>query len=169
MRDLVSRRRVRLVYPIPRDLWIVKLPDRPDATLTRRKSPRHLGAIDLFRELVSFPELATHENFELDVVLTEEEVVWRHVPGKRWRRRGWVTVERRLLNVYETVALRHSGDYLGLIPVGLPKAFGTADLATAIKRPRRIAQQVAYCLRNGGLIEKTGAQGKAIMYARVVT
>lgn len=165
MRDLVTRHRVRLVYPIPRDRWIVKLPQRAGEPATRRKSPRHFGAIDAFRELVSFPELIAHENFELDVVLTEEEAVWSFEGRRRWRRRGWVTIERRLLNVYETVSLRSTADYTLLIPPGLPDAFLTLDLAHAIARPRPVAQKMAYCLRNSGIIEKIGARGNAVVYA----
>lgn len=167
MRDLVTRHRVRLVHPIPRDRWIVKTPQRPGDAITRRKSPSHLGAIDVFRQLVSFPELIGHENFELDVVLTEEEAVWRFDGRKGWRRRGWVTIERRLLTVYETVALRGRADYLSMVPPGLASEFVSLDLANAIGRPRRVAQQVAYCLSRGGLIERVGAQGNAIVYARV--
>jgi hypothetical protein len=166
MRDLVSRHRVRLVHPVPRDLWIVKLPQQPGAATTRRKSPRHLGAIDVFRELVSFPELLAHANFELDVVLTEEETVWRYEAGRRWRRRGWVTVERRLLQVYETVSLRTRADCMAVVPAQLPDEFVSADLALAAKRPRRAAQQIAYCLRHAGCIEQVGSRGNAIVYAR---
>ena len=167
MRDLVTRHRVRLVHPIARDRWIVKLPQRSGDEQTRRKSPAHLSAIDVFRELVSFPELVTHENFELDVALTEEETVRRFDGRKGWRRRGWVTIERRLLKVYETVSLRNSADYVSMIPLGLAEEFVTSELATAIGRPRRVAQQVAYGLRNGGFIQKVGSQGNAIVYAKV--
>ena len=45
MRDLVSRHRVRLVYPIPRELWIMKLP-QDSGEVTRRKSPKHLDVIE---------------------------------------------------------------------------------------------------------------------------
>ena len=155
------------MYPVPRNLWIVKMPRTPDEAVTRRKSPKHGSAIDVFAELVSFPELIAHPNFELDVVLTEEEVVWQHQSGKRWRRRGWCTVERRLLTIYETVSLRSSTDYLSLIPPRLPPEFLTSDLAEVIGRPRRLAQKVAYCLHNGGCIQKVGARGNAIVFSCV--
>ena len=167
MRDLVTRHRVRLVYPIPRDRWIVKMAQRTGDDVTRRRSPKHLDAIDVLSELVSFPELIAHQNFELDVVLIEEETVWSFDSRKRWRRRGWVTVERRLLKIYETVSLRDGADYMAMIPTGLSKEFLTSDLANALGRPRQVAQKVAYCLRNGGLIEKVGSQGNAIVYAKV--
>lgn len=166
MRDLVSRRRVRIVHPIPRDRWIVKVPQRAGDAATRRKSPKHLGAIDVFAELVSFPELIGHENFELDVVLVDEETVWSYDGRKGWRRRGWVTVERRLLAVRETLRLRHRADYVSMIAAALPDEFRTTDLAGAIARPRWMAQKVAYCLRKGGCIEQVGAQGNAIVYRK---
>jgi hypothetical protein len=166
MRDLVARHRVRLVHPIPRDRWVIRMPQKKGGVATRRKSPLHLAAIDVFRELVSFPELVTHENFELDVALTEEEWWWRFDGRRRWRQRGWSLVERRLLQVYETVPLRCVDDYAALLPAALPGEFLTSDLAQAIRRPRRVAQQMAYCLRGGGCIEKTGSRGNAALYVR---
>ena len=168
MRDLVSRHPVRLVYPIPRDLWIIKSPQNKSGCVTRRKSPKHLEVIDVFDELVSFPELIAHPNFQLDVVLTGEEKLQSFDGRKRWRRGGWVTVERRLLEVYETVSLRNRADYMSLIPIGLPEAFLTSDLASALGRPRNLAQKVAYCLRNSGLIEQVGSKGNGIVYSKIV-
>ncbi len=168
IRDLVTRHRVRLVHPIPRDLWIVKMPRTTSDSATRRKSPKHLDVIDVFAELVSFPELIAHENFQLDVAMTAEETVWSFDGPARWRRRGWVTVERRLLEVYETLSLHNRADYVSLIPKDLPEEFVTSDLADALARPRHLAQKVAYCLRNGGLIEKVGSRGNAVVYSRAL-
>jgi hypothetical protein len=167
MRDLVTRHRVRLVYPVPRDAWIVKTPRTKRDRITRRKSPKHPGAPDVFGQLVSFPELIAHPNFELDLVLTEEETVWRFDGRKGWRRRGWVIVERRLLQVYETVSLRTPADYASMLPAALPAEFLTSDLADALGCARDMAQKMAYCLRNGGLIERVGARGNAVVYGRV--
>jgi hypothetical protein len=165
MRELVSRHRVRLVYPVPRDRWIIKMPRKKRDPVARRRSPKHGAAIDLFDELVSFPQLIAHPNFELEVVLIEEETVWRYDSPRRWRRRGWVTVERRLLNVYETISLRTADDYLAMITQPLPGEFLTSDLAAAIARPRHLAQKAAYCLKHAGIIEKVGSRGNAILYA----
>lgn len=167
MRDLVTRHRVRLVHPLPRDLWITRLPQKKRDKPSRRKSPKHLDVIDVFEELVSFPELIGHRNFQLDVVLTQQEELRRFERGKRWRRNGWVTVERRLLAVHETVSLHAPADYMALIPASLPEEFLTSDLAEALSRPRDLAQKIAYCLRNCGLIERVGSRGNAIVYALV--
>ena len=167
MRALVGAgHRVRLVLPIPRDVWIVKVSEN-GSELSRRRSPKHPEIVDVFGELVSIPELIGHERFELEVVLTREERVVRQDARAGWRRRGWLTIERRLLEVCETVPLRTVADYVALLPAGLGAEFGTAEIAAACGRPRAVGQQIAYCLRRCGVIEKVGSVGNAVVYARV--
>ena len=54
------------------------------------------------------------------------------------------------------------------MPPALVEPFTTSELAAAIARPRRLAQRMAYCLREMGVIEAVGKQGNAILYARNV-
>jgi len=60
---------LRLVYPIAREKWIVKLDEDGRRRLSRRKSPKRGQVEDVFAELVSFPRLITRPNFSLDVLL----------------------------------------------------------------------------------------------------
>lgn len=96
----------------------------------------------------------------------QEEEHRRHERGRRWRRRGWVTHERRLLAVLERRRFQSPADLASLLPAGLPNPFSTADLTAASGRPRRLAQQMAYCLREMGAISAIGKQGNAILYAQ---
>lgn len=166
MRTLVKGHRVRLVLPIAQDKWIVKLPKTKRGKKERRKSPKHGSFEDVFAELVSFPDLITHENFELEIALTQEEELRRLDKRKRWRRGGWVTVERRLLDVVDQLTIRSGSDLLDLLPPDLPDEFRTSELAALSGRPRAIAQQAAYCLRKCGLIKQVGKEGNAIVYAK---
>jgi hypothetical protein len=59
-----------------------------------------------------------------------------------------------------------SGIAIALLPAALPEEFLTSDLASALERPRHLAQKVAYCLRSCGLIEPVGRNGNAIVYSR---
>jgi len=156
---------LRLVYPIAREKWIVKL-DGDGQRLSRRKSPKRGKVEDVFSELVSFPRLITRPNFSLDVLLIQEEEDRVHVPGRAWRRRGWVTHERRLLDVVGRHTFETGPDLARLLPAGLCDEFTTADLAAAIRRPRWVAQKMAYCLRKAGLIKAVGKQGRSILYIR---
>jgi hypothetical protein len=155
--------RVRVVRPIPVDKWIVKLD--PDGTvLSRRRSPRHGKPTDIFSDLVSLPEILAHPRFEVDVLLTIEEELRSHMPGRAWRRGGWVVVECRLVEVVGSVLLANAGDLTGLLPDGLPETFTTADLAERLGSPRRAAQQMAYCLRRIGALVVVGKRDKSLEY-----
>src|SRR5690606_18994665 len=124
--------------------WLVKHHD--DGRFQRRRSPRPGGVEQLFAELVYGPELFAHPNPGIELALIEEEEHRRHVPGKAWRRRGWVVTGRGLVSVQERRLLREPEDLVGLLPSELPSPFTTADVATLGRWPRRLAQQVAYCL-----------------------
>ena len=168
MRDLASRHRVRLVYPVPEERWIVKLPAAADGKTLRRRSPKRAGMEDIFAELVSFPDLIAHKNFELEVILTREEQL-RRFDGRRGRsRRGWVVIERRLLDTTDRLLIRSPGDLVRLLPSDLPEPFHTLDLATSFGRSRALAQKVAYCLRKCNLITAVGKDANAVLYSRTI-
>lgn len=159
--------RVRVVHPIPIDKWIVKV-DADGTVLSRRRSPKHGNPTDVFAELVSFPNLLADPRLEIDVILTNEEEYRRYTPNRSWRRKGWTIEERRLIDVVDTLLISNTDDLAALLPAGLSDPFTTADLATELGRPRRSAQQMAYCLRIADVIVAVGKRGNAVEY-RVVS
>jgi hypothetical protein len=166
LRALAARYRVRLVYPVPREKWIVKVGQDGETPLGRRKSPRRGTFEDVFRELVSFPELLADPDFSLDVLLIQEDEIRRYDGSRGWRRRGWVVCERRLLDVVGRQLLTSPADAGVFLPPELEEPFTTADLARAIAKPRRLAQRMAYCLRKMGAIVQQGKRGNALLYVR---
>ncbi|MGD2148352.1 MAG: hypothetical protein PVH41_16790 [Anaerolineae bacterium] len=166
VRAIVRDHRLRLVYPIAREKWLLKLPEEPGGETRRRKSPRRGRVEEVFKELVSFPELMCSANFSLEVLMIQEEEVRRHDPARRWRNRGWVTVERRLLDVVGRHVFEQPEDIAAILPPGLPQRFTTADLAQSMQGPRWLAQKVAYCLRKMDAIVQVGTQGRSKLYTR---
>ena len=163
---LIERHPVRLVYPVAQDKWIVRLSKNGKTVLGRRKSPKR-GTVELvFEELVSFPQLLAHPNFSLQVVLIQQEQVRRYDGTRNWRRKGWVTHERRLLQVVGQRLFETPKDMLALIPTTLPEPFTTTDLAGATGQPLWLAQKMAYCLREMGAITVVGKRGRGILYVR---
>ena len=63
--DLVRSAEVRLIYPVVQEKWIVEPAADRRGRMVRRKSPRRGRLEDLFRELVSFPQLLSNRNFSL--------------------------------------------------------------------------------------------------------
>lgn len=160
---LATGQRVRIVHPIAVDRWIVKV-DADGGVISRRRSPKHGHPTHVFSELVSFPDLFAHPGLEVEVLLTTEEEERSHAPDGPWRRKGWGVVERRLLEVVDSVLFSEVDDLIGLLPGGLPEIFTTSDLAARLGQPRRVAQQMAYCLRGCGAITIVGKVGNAIEY-----
>ena len=163
---LTAAHTVRLVYPIAQEKWIVKVAPDGARTLSRRKSPKRGSVEEVFSELVSLPKLLANPNFGVEVLLIKEEEIRRHDGARRWRRGGWVTHERHLLEVVGRKGFETPADVNRLLPASLADPFTTHDLARAIGRPRRLAQQMTYCLREMGLIQVAGKRGRAVLYTR---
>jgi len=159
--------RLRVISPIAVDTWLVKY-DADGGVLSRRRSPRHGIASDVFAELVSVATLLADPGLEIDLALIEMEERRFHAPDGPWRRKGWTVEERRLVEVVGRLPLRGVADLAALLPAGLPEPFTTADLAALLGRPRRAAQQMAYCLRLADVIVLVGKRGHVFEY-RVVT
>ncbi len=163
---LLQRHPVRLVYPIARDLWIVRQSKNGWKVLGRRKSPKHGTIESVFEELVGIPRLLVHPDFSLQVVMIQEEQVRRYDNSRRWRRKGWISHERRLLQVVDQWIFENPKDIQALVPKSLPEFFTTADIAEATGQPVWLAQKMAYCLRMMGAITVEGKRGRWVLYQR---
>jgi hypothetical protein len=160
---LTEEHRVRLVAPVAVNRRIVRLSDDGEIVSSRR-SPRHGCLHDVFDRLVSIPALVAHPNFELEVLLTQQDELRMFKPGRAYRRRGWMVVGRSLVSVEESVVISSVGDAARLLPA-LADTFDTAELAAGSGIDRRLAQRMAYCLRALGVIEPVGKRRGAVLYA----
>jgi hypothetical protein len=161
---LTAQYPVRLIYPITQQKWIVRLPTNGRETQCRRKSPKQGTLFHVFDELASFPELLINPNFSLHIVLIHEEELRCFDSRCGWRRKGWVTHERRLLRVMKEHFFENPEGMEFLIPTNLSGTFTTADLASALNTSRRLAQRMAYCLNRMNLFTRVGKRGNAIVY-----
>ncbi len=166
LKNLARSHQIRLIYPIAQEKWIVKLAQDEGGGTTRRKSPKRGRLEDLFREMVSFPQMLTDPNLSLEVLLIREEEVRRYDGKRHWRRRGWVTEERRLLEVVEQRLYEEPADWSEFLPQEL-ETFTARELAEAIGIRRQLAQKMVYCLRQARVVELIGKQRRAHLY-RVV-
>jgi hypothetical protein len=165
LHQLVHDHRVALVHPIAAERWLVRV-DVDGAISDRRRSPKKGLPLDLFDQLVAFPSLVSHPNFRIELVLVREEEIRGPVPaGARYRYpRQWWRLDRRLVDIIETVRIDTPADLLGLLPPGLPRPFTSADVAAASRRSRRLATRTVYCLRGSGATSNVGRRGRLQEY-----
>jgi len=162
--DLTSKYPLRVVYPIPQEKWILKLPEDGMDPPKKRKSPKRGRITEVFNELVSFPDLIKIPNFSLEVLMIHEEEVRRYVGKRKWRKRGWATQERRLLGVIETHIFQTPESFHALIPPELPHEFTSLDFARASGESRQLAQKAVYCLRKMDIIRQVGKRSRSNLY-----
>jgi hypothetical protein len=163
---LTAEHPVRLVAPVPVTRRIVRLDDSGEI-LSERRSPKRGRVEDVFARLVSFPALLCDPRFELEVLLTHQDELRVFRAGKAYRRKGWVVTGRSLARVDESVLLRCPADAAALLPAALPDVFDTAELAQCAGVPRRLAQQIAYCLRGMGALADAGLRGRSRLHTFV--
>ena len=165
---LLERHPVTLVHPIARDRYLIKVTTDPGVPETRRKSPKHGSVFDVFSALTSIPEMLAHPNLTLEIVITVEEEVRAVNEGRRRRRRNWISLDRRLLDVVTTYTVASMADLFAMLDAELPERFTTKDVARAMKASRRLGQQAAFCFREAGVSEICGKAGNALVYRRLL-
>jgi len=165
LRRLVESHRVALVHPIAVERWLLRV-DAGGVVVDRRRSPKRGRPLDVFEELVAFPELVAHPNFRLELLMIREEEVRGPIPaGARYRYpREWWRLDRRLLEVVDTIRIDTPADLLALLPEDLPATFTTADIVASSRRSKRLAMRSAYCLSKAGSIICVGRAGRLLTY-----
>ena len=167
---LLPKYRVMVVYPLVVKKTIETV--RKDGSfVSRRKSPKKQGLLDIFRELTSIYPYLLHENFTLEVL--EVSVVEHRVKvdtpmqlANRSRRfkRDWYKADKSLAEIHTTHRFSSAHDYLALLPPGLPEQF-TIKEAAALLRHKNAALMI-WVLRKMGLLTEAGKQGKALVLRR---
>ena len=165
LRDLLVANRVRLVHPVAKRKWIVRV-SKKGKELSRRRSPKEGKPADIFTELVSIPDLARHPNFSLDVLMTEEEELRCDDGRGSWRRGGVSVVDHRLVSVINRVELHGPEDYARFLPAGLPSPFTNRDLAAAAGVGIALARRMTYCLKRIGTIREAGRRGLQLLFEK---
>lgn len=164
LENLIKSHKVRLVYPISQDKWIV-CQDRTGTNVIRRRlSPKHGSYENLFEELIRIPEFVSNINFSLEVLLIEEEEIRRNDGMGSWKRKGLSIIDHKLLKVREKRSFCNRIDYLSFLPKKLKYPFTNSDLANALQNPLQIVQKMTYCLRKMRVLQVIGKKGRSYLY-----
>ena len=156
-------RPLRVVYPLPCEKWIVRV-GRSGETLARRKSPRRGQMLDIFDELAYLTAFLHQPHFSFEVLSIQQEDIWFDDGKGSWRRKGVSVIDRRLAAVLRSDVFLAPADYRPLLPAIAKEPFTVRDLARVVGAPYRRCASMAYCLRELGLIERTGKRGHSFLY-----
>jgi hypothetical protein len=161
---LLQNNKVKLVHPIIRDKWIGDLDSQMNKVTRRRLSPKHCSYIDLFEELIRIPNMITHPNFSIELLLVQIEEIREKDSQVSWRRKGWSSYDKKLVRILEKKQFRNPNDFLCFIPKSLDTPFTNLELAQSLKKPVRLAGKISYCLRKMGMLNVVGKRGNAYLF-----
>jgi hypothetical protein len=156
---------LRVIKPWIQCKWIETYDKRDGNLLRRRKSPKKLRSVDIFRELIHFTNVFPHPQLTLEILLVDCVEKRVDQPNRRRRRKQYQVLDQSLVNVHESDFLRTTDDLWRLI--GAPSfegPFDTHQLALAIDQPRWFAQQIAYTLQRCDATRRVGKRGNSILY-----
>lgn len=155
-----------IVYPVIKTCYI-ELYDTKETLIRRRKSPRKGSFWDIFNELIYAPLLPSLANLRIELALVDA-AERRIQDGKgSWRRKGVSIADRSLLEFHETLSLSGLSSYRRFIPPELKGNFTVKQLAKTAAINKITARKAAYVLAKLNLIERTGKEGRALVYGRV--
>jgi hypothetical protein len=163
---LLNDHKVRLVYPIPKEKWIVHKSTATGETYGRRRSPKKGRLFDLFSELIRIPSLFSKGNFSIEVLMIEAEEIWCSDGRGSWRRKGASIEDRKLVRVFESEVFEHKADFLKFLPGDLPDPFSNKDLAESLGLPVSQSRRMTYSLRKIGTIKQVGKNRNQMLFAR---
>ena len=163
---LLNDHKVRLVYPIPKEKWIVHKSMATGETYGRRRSPKKGRLSDLFSELIRVPSLFSKGSFSVEVLMIEVEEIWCNDGRGSWRRKGASIEDRRLIRVFEGSVFEHKADFLKVLPEGLRDPFSNRNLAESLGIPINQSRKMTYALRKIGTITCVGKSRNQMLFKR---
>lgn len=155
---------VTVVYPLPRQKWLVWVDPETGEALPKRRSSKTYGPLDALPELYWLIPLLGEPNLTVRLLFLDL-VEYRLCNG--WGncgKRGSVRCDRIPLALGGEIWLRSPADYSVFLS-GLPCPFTAKDLQKAGRLSSRGASSALKVLSAAGVLCQTGKRGRARLFA----
>lgn len=155
---------VTIVYPIPREKWLIWIDEESGELSTKRKSPKKGNVYMIFPELYRIKMFLKDENLRIRPVLLDMEEYrllngWSHD-----RKKGSSRFDRIPTQLVEEVEINCLEDYMQFVPYDLPEQFTAKEFAKTAHITTALAQTTLNILYHVGVVERVGKQGNAYLY-----
>ena len=158
---------VTVVYPIPRQKWVVWIDPESGELCERRKSPLKGNPYTVFPELYRIKMFLKDPNLRMRLVLMDmEEYKLLDGYGKDKKKRA-SKFDRIPTALVEEVEINCIQDYMQFVPYELEEPFTVKDFAKAAHIRVALARPTVHILSYMGMIEKVGKKGNAHLYRAV--
>ena len=158
---------VTIVYPIPREKWLIWIDEESGSLSQKRKSPKRGNAYMIFPELYKIKMFLKDENLRIRPVLLDMEE-YRLLNGwSKDKKKGSSRFDRIPTVLVEEVEINCPKDYMQFVPYDLPEQFTTKSFAKAAHISTSLAQTTLNILYHVGVVERVGKQGNLYLYETI--
>lgn len=155
---------VTIVYPIPREKWLIWMDPESGELSGRRKSPQKGNFYMVFPELYRIKMFLKDKNLRIRPVLLDMEE-YRILKGLKWNKRKKTTrFDRIPLALIDETEIAQPEDYLQFVPYDLEEPFTVKDFARAARIAPPLAQVTVNILYYMEVIQRVGKKGNAYLY-----
>lgn len=155
---------VTVVYPIPREKWVIWVNEETGELSKPRRSPKRGTPYTAFPELYKIKPYLKHPHLRLRFLLIDMEEYKLLNGWSKDRKKGSTRYDRIPTELVEEMELDRLEDYLQFVPIDLPDRFTVKDFAKAAHIPARLAGTVVHILAYIGTITRVGNVGRAYLY-----
>ena len=155
---------VTIVYPIPREKWIIWIDEESGELSRKRKSPAKGNVYLAFIELYKIKMYLKNPNLRVKLVLMDMEEYKLLNGWSRDKKRGSSRYDRIPTELVEEVDITQIEDYMQFVPYDLEEEFTSKEFAKAAHIPVKLAQTVLNILYDIGTVTRTGKKGREYLY-----
>ena len=155
---------VTIVYPIPREKYVIWIDTETGELSKPRKSPLKGTPYTVFPELYKIKMYLKDKNLRFKLILMDMEE-YRELNG--WspdKKKGSSRYDRIPTQLIKEVEINCPEDYMQFVPYELDGEFTVKDFAKAAHIPSRLAGIVINILYYIGTIDRSGKKGNAYLY-----
>lgn len=155
---------VTIVYPIPREKWVIWIDEESGELSKPRKSPKKGTPYTVFPELYKIKPFLKNQNLRLKLVLMDMEEYKLLNGWSKDRKKGASRYDRIPTELIDEVEINCPKDYMQFVPYELEGEFTAKEFAKAAHIPSALAGTVVNILCYMDIIEHTGKRGRAYLY-----
>lgn len=156
---------VTIVYPIPREKWLIWIDEESGELSERRKSPKKGNPYMIFQELYKIKMHLLNPNLRLKSVLLDMEEYKLLNGWSKDKKKGSTRYDRIPMQIVEEVEINCLEDYMQFVPYELPEEFTVKQFAKAAHITTSLASVTLNILYHVGTVERVGKQGNAYVYS----
>lgn len=158
---------VTIVYPIPREKYLIWIDEVSGELSAPRKSPKRGNPYHAFPELYKIKMFLKSPNLRFKLALVDMEE-YRLLNGwSRDRKKGSVRFDRIPTQLVEEVGIDCVQDYLQFVPYELEEPFTAKEFARTVHITPKLAGVVLNLLYYVEAVERVGKKGNAYLYKAI--